>query len=135
MTNEHNFKVGDYVRVKDSSRTGYIVDINVCMDWQECKHIIYTIRGSYPDRESFYFCEFEDNLESTETGESKTAFLTRLRSLLSQYDASIGYFIGDDEEYGWCDYPFLKIGNEIIKYPAGDIDDITADNVMDFNKE
>ena len=134
MTNGHNFKVGDYVRVKDSSRTGDIVDIDVCMDWQEYNHTIYTIRGSYPDREPFCFYEFEENLEPTKIGESQTAFLTRLQSLLSQYDASIGYFIGDDEKYGWSDYPFLKIGKEIIKYPAGEIDEITADNIMDFDR-
>lgn len=134
MTKEYNFKVGDYVRVKDSSRTGNIVDINVCMDWQECKHIIYTIRGSYPDREPFIFCEFEYNLESTEIGESKTAFITRLQSLLSQYGASfvahktdipVSVYFNNNEA------PFISIGEEINK-GCGVV--VTADNIMDFDK-
>ena len=135
MTKEKNFKVGDYVRVKDSSRTGYIVDIDVCMDWQECKHIIYTIRGSYPDREPFYFYEFEDNLEPTEIAESKTAFITRLQSLLSQYGASfvahrtdmpVSVYFKDNEA------PSVSIGEEINK-GCGVV--VTPDNIMDFDKD
>lgn len=75
------------------------------------------------------------DVEPIQPLDRRTAFLTRLQSLLREFDASIGYFIGDDDKYGWCDYPTLKIGDEVIKYPAGEIDEINADNIMDFDKE
>lgn len=121
MTNEYNFKEGDRVRLKgDDAFVGTIVDV-----------------GLY-SADIVWDCEpreiYLQAFDCIEHADRRTAFLTRLQSLLREFDASIGYFIGDDEEYGWCDYPFLKIGNEIIKYPAGDIDDITADNIMKFDK-
>ena len=131
MTNERNFKKGDIVRYIGKCRCYVETDID--------PKDTYAVKSVKDDEVVIDVPSevviWEHHLELVKPYDRKTDFLTRLQTLLREFDASIGYFIGDDEEYGWCDYPFLKIGNEIIKYPAGDIDDITADNIMDFDKE
>lgn len=135
MNSEFQFNIGDYVRVKDSSRTGNIVDINVCMDWQECKHTMYTIRGSYPDREPYVFYEFEESLEPSVIGDFKIAFLQRLQSLMSQYDAKICGGLSDTHN---DDVIYVSIGDDDIAYRNGcgeEYANITPDNIMDFDEE
>ena len=133
MTNEHNFKVGNKVRFTGD----YAHYVERTLEKGEEYTVTDVDSGGNCDLSvscTAYSVNAED-LELVEPCDRKTDFLQRLQSLLREFDASIGYFIGDDEEYGWCDYPFLKIGNEIIKYPAGEIDQITADNIMDFDKD
>lgn len=132
MTNEQNFKKGDIVVyngehlhiseeiIKDDILTVYDVSQNGDKVW-----VKHPAVGKVDASELEMYLPYD----------RRTDFLRKLGALLREFDASIGYFIGDDEKYGWCDYPFLKIGDETIKYPAGEIDEITADNIMDFDKE
>lgn len=65
----------------------------------------------------------------------RTAFLTELQALLRKYDATI---YGGLSETHNDDVIFVSIGNDDIAYRNGygeEYANITADNIMNFNKE
>lgn len=70
--------------------------------------------------------------------DKKLAFLSELKGLLEKYDASImldakGSYCGDDVESVTMSFCF---NNEYIDYTITDFaKEITADNIMDYEKE
>ena len=85
---------------------------------------------------AFYF---PAQLELVKAYNHKTAFLTELKDLLAKYDARIslyakGSYCGDDIESVTMS---ISVGNECIDYTIKDFfdTDISADNIMDYDKE
>ncbi|MBD5374345.1 MAG: hypothetical protein HDR77_02560 [Bacteroides sp.] len=133
MTNEHNFKVGDRVAVKRSYTliaNGYEniipmgeVGIVENVDGEE-------LLVDFPG----YFCALTLNIadvEPIQPLDRRTAFLTRLQSLLREFDARIY----DHDDYRlYIDLGIHGEGFERIVYSdtEGEVD---ADNIMDFDKE
>lgn len=67
----------------------------------------------------------------------KDAFLSRLGALLREFDAEIVAHIGENNKTHQ-DIPlmYMQVGDDIIHYQRGiNLCDITADNIMDFEKE
>ena len=130
MTNEYNFKVGDIVRLKNN----VVVTITA-----------FTANGDYlvrcPHSETIYCASEKDIKEVVTLYDRRTTFLTRLQSLMREFDAEICYRegdcelhidLGDGNRFDRISYPF--------EYPDYDINDVgrlnlTADNIMDFDKE
>lgn len=116
---ESKFKVGDRVRLKNS---GAIVEVAITKDGFVSYGEEVRIVGSCPE-------------EDVEPIDSKTAFLSELKELLSKYDAMI---IGGGYD-GYGDYLKIKFGldepfdvGECSEY--GDRCTLTADNIMDYKK-
>ena len=134
MTNEYNFKVGDKVRIKDSPLVNPDYVGRIC-------EIASVTAGAYI---TFNDCDSKWHpcvLELVEPYDRRTAFLTRLQSLLREFDAEI-CCRGEDFQL----YVDLNTGNKIerIEFPPSndryDTDtgwylDITADHIMGFDKE
>ena len=131
MTNEHNFKVGDKVRHLGYNLCGIITDI-LGEGFVKAKAIDYEVFSIW-------------DINNLELCDRKTAFLRELQALLRKYDAKIAYDTRCDKfEIYFCDG--YKIVDRIfcpLKYPEfieDGIDDIgylnlTADNIMDFDKD
>lgn len=69
----------------------------------------------------------EDELELIEPYDPKTAFLSELKELLEKYNAKIDVRL----DYSASEIAVVMIGNEIV----ADGRPITADNIMDYDKE
>ena len=123
MANEHNFKVGDKVYMAYDPTISAIVT-DVC---HEGKYDYYVKKDG---------SEFTTGCQEYELLDAKTAFLTRLQSLLREFDAKICGGLSDISEQ---DVVFILIGgNDKVKYLNGDTDTyahINADNIMDSDKE
>ena len=143
MTNEYNFKVGDKVAINRS----FEISINGYTDTIPTGEIgtVTSVCGSHV---VVYFSEYHTVLtlpkryvEPIRPLDRRAAFLTRLQSLLREFDAEICYRegdcelhidLGDGDRFDRISYPF--------EYPDYDINDVgrlnlTADNIMDFDKE
>ena len=138
MTNEHNFKVGDKVATTKS----YDIAINgntTTMPIGEVG-VIENVDGEellvdFPA----YYCALTlmaSDVEPIQPLDRCTAFLTRLQSLLREFDAKVCGGLSDISEK---DVVFILIGgNDKVKYLNGTSDTyahINADNIMDFDKE
>ena len=127
MTNEHNFKVNDRVRfigdydhyVERTLEKGeeyavtYVDSVGNCDLSVPCT--AYSVSG--------------EDLELVEPYDRRTAFLTRLQSLLREFDAEIGdsgirFLKGMEITFG-TDTPYIRYNHCTIN----------ADNIMDFDKE
>lgn len=129
MTNEHNFKVGDRVAAEDAKYSGIVTVV----DDMECK-----VR--FADGEELFFLKDILHHSDLPDYDRRTAFLTRLQSLLREVDAEILV-------RGACDLHIdLCNGNTFdrIKFPlkndgydtsCEDYLNINADNITDFDKE
>ena len=118
MTNEHNFKVGDRVYVAYDPTISAIVT-DVC---HEAKYDYYVKENG---------SEFTTGCHEYELLDAKTAFLTRLQSLLREFEARIN----DHDGYKlYIDFGIHGEGSERIVYSDTE-GEITADNIMDFDKE
>lgn len=139
---EKNFNIGDRVRiVADMERpyymwvekgdTGVIVEGKAangfeCVKFDGCANMTYV-------------CVESKYLKADATYAPKTAFLSELKGLLEKYDAEISaYAVGYDGE---LDITF-NIGNVEILYSENNpifkghsVHSITADNIMDYDKE
>ncbi len=114
------FKVGDKVKIIGSrteagkakiGQVGEILDI----DWRDgACFVLYPIGQDWV-RE-------EDLVLLATHSDSKREFLERLQSLMREFDADIHYFDG----------LAMRIGNS---YETWSFDTITADTIMDFDKE
>lgn len=130
MTNEYNFNVGDRVAADDAGYSGIVNAVNDI----GCK-----VR--FADGEELFFLNDILHHSDLPDYDRRTAFLTRLQSLLREFDAEICYRegdcelhidLGDGNRFDRVSYPF--------EYPDYDINDVgrlnlTADNIMDFDKE
>ena len=143
MTNEHNFKVGDKVTANqyyDIDINGYSTTIPIGeegviedVDYDE----LYVSFSGY----GVFLTLPASDVEPIQPLDRRTAFLTRLQSLLREFDAEICYRegdcelhidLGDGNRFDRISYPF--------EYPDYDINDVgrlnlTADNIMDFEEE
>ena len=116
MTNEHNFKVGDYARIKCNGR---ICRVDIADEGTGLVGVI-----EYPKYANTY------SVADIESLDRRTAFLTRLQSLLREFDAEIIFH---------CDYKQEMLATSIIvgesELRQNEIYGVTADNIMDFDKE
>ena len=118
--------IGDYDHyVEDVLKKGAeytVVDADMCGCDLAVQCTAYSVSG--------------EDLELVEPYDRRTAFLTRLQSLLREFDAKICGGLSDISEK---DVVFILIGgNDRVKYLNGSSDTyahINADNIMDFNKE
>lgn len=134
MTNEHNFKVGDRVRFVGD----YDHYVERILEKDEEYAVTYVDSAGNCDLSvpcTAYSVSGED-LELGEPYDRRTAFLTRLQSLLKEFDARIydedcyRLYIDFDihiDKKGCLDYQRI-----VYSDTSGEI---TADNIMDFDKE
>ena len=121
MSNEHNFKVGDKVYMAYDPTISAIIE-NVNDDY---KHP-YTVRENG--------AKFTQGCSELDIIDAKTAFLTRLKSLLREFDAEIHdgemYYISIDVDAN-------SENRQEINYPLYEMDKcwLDADTIMDFDKE
>ena len=135
MTNEHNFNIGDKVTANqyyDIDINGYSTtiptgEIGLIEDIDDDE--LYVSFSRY----GVFLTLPASDVEPIQPLDRRTAFLTRLQSLLREFDAHI-------EPCG-CEIEGLSIvlkDNEEIYYKMDDFSpmrNITADNIMDFDKE
>ena len=128
MTNKHNFKVGDKVRIKDLPLVNPDYVGRIC-------EIASVSAGAYI---TFKDCDSKWHphvLELVEPYDRKTDFLQRLQLLLREYDATIQAYMSGVDTTGLCIY-FADENVAEADYKQNDtICEITADNIMDFDKE
>lgn len=121
---EKKFNVGDKVTYLLEDMQGEITAVH--------SRGLYGVK--YPDEDD----SFTVNEADLEFADPKTAFLTRLRDLLAEFNASImldakGSYCGDDVESVTMSICF---NNEHIDYTITDFDkEITADSIMEYDKE
>ena len=123
MTNEHNFKVGDKVRIKDSPLVSPDYVGRIC----EIASVTAGAHITFKDCDSIWN---PDVLELVEPYDRRTAFLTRLQSLLREFDAEIE--INPYYETAACLSLWL---NKECAFKNKEARMITADNIMSFDKE
>lgn len=122
---EKKFNIGDKVTYLPYNMQGEITAVH--------SRGLYGVK--YPDEDDSFTVN-EADLEFTDP---KTAFLSELKGLLEKYDAEISaYAVGYDGE---LDITF-NIGNVEILYSENNpifkghsVHSITADNIMDYDKE
>lgn len=132
---EKEFNVGDRVRTTESlmylpaNITGVIVS----------KQVDGRFKVQIDEEEDLYAFYYPKQLELIEPYDSKTAFLSELKGLLEKYDAKISaYSVGYDGELdltfdvGNCEVLYSE-DNPIFK--GHSVHTITADNIMDYDKE
>jgi len=116
---EKTFNLGDRVRSKFYGVVGTVIDVDADG---------YIIN---PDHvEEMWIAE-----EDAEAYDRKTDFLTRLSELLREFDAEIEYHIGSDEKSDYSEYYAITIGRERLSYDNCEGASLTADNLMDYDKE
>ena len=128
MTNEHNFKVGDKVRNTHNGELGRITSAtnDTDGDVDGCDVL-------FDDGIEEWMSVYEIELVEDTPCDRKTAFLRELQALLRKHDAHM-------EPCG-CEIEGLSImlkDNEEIYYKMDDFSpmrNLTADNIMDFNKD
>lgn len=116
---EKEFNIGDRVRLKSN---GSIVEVVIAKDGWIAYDENRRIAGSCP-------------MEEVEPVDPKTAFLSELKGLLEKHNAEI---IGGGFD-GYGDYLQVRLGNE-SPFDVGEDNQydgvvLTADNIMDYNKE
>ncbi|MDE7345313.1 MAG: hypothetical protein K2N48_01070 [Muribaculaceae bacterium] len=122
MTNEHNFKVGDRVAAEDAEYSGIVTAV----DDMGCK-----VR--FADGEELFFLKDILHHSDLPDYDRRTAFLTRLQSLLKEHNATIQAYRSGVDTVGLC----ISFGDKHdIDYQQNDtICDVDADNIMDFDKD
>ena len=115
MTNEYRFNVGDRVTLAgDTNAIGTI------------RHV-----GKETCIVDFGMGDSTVGYKDIQPLDRRTAFLTRLQSLLREFDATIDCRYN---EYAKADYPCVIFKDEETLWWLNN-DGITADNIMDFDKE
>ncbi len=119
MSEQKKFNIGDRVRSKFYGIVGTVIDVDTDG---------YIIN---PDHvEEMWIAE-----EDAEAYDRKTDFLTRLSELMREFDAEIEYHIGSDEKSDYSEYYAITIGCERLTYDNCEGASLTADNLMDYDKE
>lgn len=116
---EKKFNVGDRVRSKFYGIVGTVIDVDTDGYIIEPDHV-----------EEMWIAE-----EDAEAYDRKTDFLTRLSELMREFDAEIEYHIGSDEKSDYSEYYAITIGRERLTYDNCEGASLTADNLMDYDKE
>lgn len=134
MTMDKEFNIGDRVMCTDNGALGVITSIDidpigVCDG--------YTVL--FDDGEETWICADMVVHSDEPPYDPKTAFLSELKGLLEKYDAKISaYSVGYDGELdltfdvGNCEVLYSE-DNPIFK--GHSVHTITADNIMDYDKE
>ena len=119
MSEQKKFNIGNRVRSKFYGVVGTVIDVDADG---------YIIN---PDHvEEMWIAE-----EDAEAYDRKTDFLTRLSELMREFDAEIEYHIGSDEKSDYSEYYAITIGRERLTYDNCEGASLTADNLMDYDKE
>lgn len=119
MSEQKKFNIGNQVRSKFYGIVGTVIDVDADG---------YIIN---PDHvEEMWIAE-----EDAEAYDRKTDFLARLSELLREFDAEIEYHIGSDEKSDYSEYYAITIGRERLSYDNCEGASLTADNLMDYDKE
>ena len=119
MSEQKKFNIGNRVRSKFYGIIGTVIDVDADG---------YIIN---PDHvEEMWIAE-----EDAEAYDRKTDFLARLSELLREFDAEIEYHIGSDEKSDYSEYYAITIGRERLSYDNCEGASLTADNLMDYDKE
>ncbi len=119
MSEQKKFNIGNRVRSKFYGIVGTVIDVDADG---------YIIN---PDHvEEMWIAE-----EDAEAYDRKTDFLTRLSELMREFDAEIEYHIGSDEKSDYSEYYAITIGRERLTYDNCEGASLTADNLMDYDKE
>lgn len=116
---DKKFNVGDRVRSKFYGIVGTVIDVDTDGYIIEPDHV-----------EEMWIAE-----EDAEAYDRKTDFLTRLSELMREFDAEIEYHIGSDEKSDYSEYYAITIGRERLTYDNCEGASLTADNLMDYDKE
>lgn len=116
---KNRFKAGDRVRSKFYGIVGSVIDVDTDGYIIEPDHV-----------EEMWIAE-----EDAEAYDRKTDFLTRLSELMREFDAEIEYHIGSDEKSDYSEYYAITIGRERLTYDNCGGASLTADNIMDYDKE
>ena len=118
---QHNFKVGDKVYMTYDPTISAIVT-DVC---DEGKYDYYVKEDG---------SGYTAGCHEYELLDAKTAFLTRLQSLLKEHNATIQAYMSGVDTMGLCIY-FADENVAEADYKQNDtICEITADSIMDFDK-
>ena len=133
MTKEKNDMANEY-KINKGNRVRFIGDYDYYVEDVLKKGAEYTVVDAdmcgcdFAVQCTAYSVSGED-LELVEPYDHRTAFLTRLQSLLREFDASIA-----PQFDMWTDMSYVDvcIGKECI---LSTNEHITADNIMDFDKE
>lgn len=112
MTNQQNFKKGDRVRVKCTDIEDVIIDV---LD-----------NNAFLNNNGYWSVNVIELVEPTDR---RTVFLRKLGALLKEFDAAIEPEYSSYSEVGIVS---IIVGSECI---VESYDTITADNIMDFDKE
>ena len=119
MSEQKKFNIGDRVRSKFYGIVGTVIDVDTDG---------YIIN---PDHvEEMWIGE-----DDAEAYDRRTDFLTRLSELMREFDAEIEYHIGSDEKSDYSEYYAITIGCERLTYDNCEGASLTADNLMDYDKE
>lgn len=119
MSEQKKFNIGDRVRSKFYGIVGTVIDVDTDGYIIEPDHV-----------EEMWIAE-----EDAEAYDRKTDFLTRLSELMREFDAEIEYHIGSDEKSDYSEYYAITIGRERLTYDNCEGASLTADNIMDYDKE
>ena len=127
MSKECEFKVGDSIKNCQAGLLGIVVG------FVGNRHV----QIKAPEADIYTTWDIAD-CEIVKAYDRRMAFLTRLQSLLREFDASIsadaeGSYCGDDIKSVSV---IINVGDECFEYDVTDCDVvINADNIMDFDKE
>lgn len=119
MSEQKKFNIGDRVRSKFYGIVGTVIDVDTDGYIINPDHVEEMWIGEY-DAEAY---------------DRRTDFLTRLSELMREFDAEIEYHIGSDEKSDYSEYYAITIGRERLTYDNCEGASLTADNLMDYDKE
>lgn len=120
---ERKFKKGDRVR--------FIGESHYIDDGIEKGDIVAVIGEGFDDdcskvKVNTYTYIANEDLELVERHDPVTEFITQLQALMRMYDVTIS----DYEQYKVC----MQIGTESVCWKTMDLDEITYENIFDYEK-
>lgn len=132
MSEQTTFKVGDRVRfLKDYDNEYVYADKGDCGTIVTVDRDFYTVNLDSPEQIYVH----SSDIERVEPIDPKTAFLSELKELLEKYNAEIEYHMGGDDKSDYSEYYAITIGGDRLTYDSCEGTSITADNIMDYDKE
>lgn len=130
---ESKFKVGDRVMCTDDGKLGVVTLVDI----DEGKYVCNGYEVRFDDGYEEWLMADMLELSDEPPYDPKTAFLTELQALLRKYDAVINVVWDDDGsqtptidlEIQFCGDTRAIVFEDALEYT------ITADNIMDYEKE